>query len=228
NLEGEEDQYIVIRDYLKNLHHGVRVRVLMNQNRESIGLIMSPNGETELKGFQSNAAIIEGRLVPISNGGHIKYDSRLTLKKNQASYIPKNSSSTFVITPSASGIQIRQLSGFRVQSLSPIEVESLKFPNPAFVALKRVERFFVDRTTDPFYQQALKSIEKAIEDLKFGGALPAEMIPTYENARLIVEEVYNDDRLLKMLLRDLFQLMDKVDQYEQDQTQQVHSPNRTI
>jgi hypothetical protein len=228
HLESIEEAYIVIRNHLKAQNGGCRIRVLADSETDFTAMILREGGELSIRGFNRYFAIYGGALIPVSNGTFAEFDKGLEIAPNRPCLLPKGNNQIIYLTKTNTGFTSIPLNGYTLSPGNRVEMAKLEPQHSAFVALKRVERFFVDRSTDPFYVNLVRNLESANSSLMAGETDIYKYTALYEYARRIVEEIYDNDRILKLLLRELFMLLDNKDheiKRENDhQTQQIPIP----
>lgn len=158
--------------------------------------------------FDRFLALREGRLEPLIDDMVIHYTTELAIDSHRFSQIEiaphtiarfKNDST--VATPGIRGLAVR---GFTFQKSASFDGGDLHRHALLFYPLKRIEQFFVNRQTDPLYIELTGLLEKASdllsqkhpESVRFAEA-------AMERGRLAFDQVFVDDRLLRLLLENL-------------------------
>jgi hypothetical protein len=158
--------------------------------------------------FDRLLALREGRLEPLVDDMVIHYTSELAIEGHRFSQveigphtIARFKNDTIATSPGIRGLAVR---GFTFQKSVSFEGGDLHRHPLLFYPLKRIEQFFVNRQTDPLYIELTGLLEKASdllsqkhpESVRFAEA-------AMERGRLAFEQVFNDDRLLRLLLENL-------------------------
>lgn len=166
--------------------------------------------------FDRMLCLRDGRLEPLTDDMAIHYTPELTLDPHRISQVEigphtvarfKNDltdlTSSLTGHPSG-GIRGLAVRGFTFQKSAAFEGGELHRHPLLFYPLKRIEQFFVNRSTDPMYIELTSLLEKASdllsqkhpESVRFAEA-------AMERGRLAFDQVFVDDRLLRLLLENL-------------------------
>lgn len=155
--------------------------------------------------FDRLLCLREGRLEPLNDDMVVHYTPELMIDAHRTSQIEiaPHTLARFKNDP-ASGLRGLAVRGFTFQKSAAFEGGELHRHPLLFYPLKRIEQFFVNRTTDPMYIELTGLLEKASdllsqkhpESVRFAEA-------AMERGRLAFEQVFVDDRLLRLLLENL-------------------------
>ena len=209
----------VVEDWIQN-HQGPTDQVKILQDRS--GSSRSPVDDKlivcrltldralSVHVFDRLLCLRDGRLEPLTDDMAVYYTPDLTLDPNRTSQIEmaphtvarfKNELQSPSHTGGIRGVAVR---GFTFQKTAAFEGGDLHRHPALFYPLKRIEQFFVNRTTDPMYIELTGLLEKASdlltqkhpESLRFAEA-------AMERGRLAFEQVFVEDRFLRLLLENL-------------------------
>lgn len=158
--------------------------------------------------FDRMMAVRDGRLEPLVDDMVVHYTSDLTIDSHRLSQVEvaphtvaRFKNDQLAITPGIRGLTVR---GFTFQKSAMFDGGELHRHPTLFYPLKRIEQFFVHRQTDPMYIELTGLLEKASdllsqkhpESVRFAEA-------AMDRGRLAFDQVFSDDRLLRLLLENL-------------------------
>lgn len=94
--------------------------------------------------------------------------------------------------------------GYVFQHLQGLQGQSLDSQPRIFFALKRLEKLFLKRESDPFYNSLIEDLERLLHWMRLGETVNAVQVhEAYLKAQTALEEVFHGDKMLTLLLRDL-------------------------
>lgn len=186
-----------------------QIKILRDQDEKLIVCRLTLDRSLSVHIFDRWLALTDGHLGPLSEDMVVHYTPELAIDSNRISQIEiaRHTVARFKTElgagPSAGlkGVAVR---GFTYQKAAAFEGGELHRHPTLFYPLKRIEQFFVNRATDPMYIELTSLLEKASdllsqkhpESLRFAEA-------AMERGRLAFEQVFVEDRLLRLLLENL-------------------------
>ena len=200
---------IIEKQVEKNLKPGDKLRILPNGKKHLISLILSSDGLLFVKSYLSCGVIYNGQIWPLSDGTYLKYSPEMDLLVHHLHIIKKGQNNFYFIRKMKDGFSITDISGITFLPNGFDRVKKLENHIDLYYDLKRLEQFFVDRSTDPYYKNLVYLLEAQIQNLSRNPFCVSESVNIYEKAWNIFEKVFQDDKLLSLLLK---QLNDKIDQ----------------
>ena len=205
-IQSAADQVETALHFLKRTHKNTdQVRVLFDshQNR-TVGLVLADNETLSIRTFGNKFVIRGGFLEPLRTDLTLKYDSNLELLQRvpQMIEVAPYTSARFVVDDAlVFGSLIR---GYIFQKSMEFKGQSLEKYPKLFFALKRVEQFFVRRESDPYYKEMIQNLESSILNIKMVASVNHQMaLDALARAQSAFENVFVDDKLLPLLIRDL-------------------------
>ena len=209
----------------KRLSSDTKIQFLKDGNNV-VSIKMYSNRELEVIAYSPWAVIVKGELIPINDGTEVRYTKNRKLKEGIFHSL-RNKNGFYIIRPTQNDFGITCLQGhcFREKVLGTFS--DLKSIAPVFFCLKRLERLFVDKKSDQYYQMIISQLRLAITGLSLKKEKAvSESIKIYEFVRAIHEEIYVDDLPLVFLLKEL-EFKIKETQYESS-SKQIHIPMRSM
>lgn len=194
----------VIEDWIQQ-HQGPtdQVRILRDREEKLLVCRLAVDRSLSVHIFDRALCIRDGRLEPLCDDMAVYYNADLTIDATRLSQIETapHTVARFRLNNGYRGIQVR---GYTFQKTAAFDGGDLHRHPLLFYPLKRIEQFFVNRATDPMYIELTNLLEQASdliarkhpERLRFAEA-------AIERGRLAFDQVFVDDRLLRLLLENL-------------------------
>lgn len=188
---------------------GDRAKVLPDQTgsekmQGAVGLLLNPQGELYVWQFDRLATIRDGILQPLCLDRRVKYNAQLELAEGVLHHLETAPHHYCLLQAEQGLVSGTVLRGYTLHKIENFQHIQLKEKPSIYFPLKRLERFFVDRNSDAFYQEVTTLIEKTIllceqchpECEKIGSA-------ALQRGQNVFANVYPDDKLLYLLLKEL-------------------------
>jgi hypothetical protein len=194
----------VVEDWIQQ-HQGPtdQIRILKDREEKLLVCRLAVDRSLSVHIFDRALCIREGHLEPLVDDMAVYYNSDLSIDSTRLSQIETapHTVARFRFNNGYRGIQVR---GYTFQKTATFDGGDLHRHPLLFYPLKRIEQFFVNRATDPMYIELTNLLEQASdlmarqhsERLRFAEA-------AIERGRLAFEQVFVDDRLLRLLLENL-------------------------
>lgn len=191
----------------QNTEKGSKNRVFYTRDKNYIVLNQSPSGEVTVIHSTPHMLIQKGELHPLSMAIRLHYDENLNLKPDVTQYLkvdPGTYARFRIQQKNLSGMLIR---GYIFQNKSEPTGRINQFPE-IYYPLKKLEQYYVDKKSDPDYQELVQVLEKAIELFhlrhpeaeSFGEA-------ALERGRSALENIFINDNVIQALVDQLVQEM---------------------
>ena len=200
---------IVEKEAVKTLRPGGKLRILPDGKKYIISLILSSDGILSVRSYLLYGVIYNGQILPLSDGTHLKYSPEMDLLTDHLHILRKNQNDFYFIRKIKDSFSITSISGITFASNKLDQVKKLENHVQMYYHLKRLEQFFIDRSTDPYYRDIVHLLETQVQNLSRNPNCVSESIKIYEKVWNILDKVFQDDKLLFLLLK---QLNDKIDQ----------------
>lgn len=204
-IERPSDLEDVLMIFLKRQYsEAEKIRLINDQNKRMIAIVLHEDKTLTVRIFDKKFTIRDGHLEPLRKDLALHYTPNLELSPDHTQKIevaPYIVSEFRVKNDKVYGCLLR---GYVYQKLLEFKGESLKEQTRVLYPIKRIEQFFVDRRTDPYYQDMISQLERTLALIQQGDreALNwSSMILT--QAETALENVFTGDKLLSLLVRDL-------------------------
>jgi hypothetical protein len=196
----------VVEEWIQS-HQGPtdQIRILRDREEKLLVCNLGVDRQLAVHIFDRHLCIRDGRLEPLNDDMAVFYTADLSIDstRNSQIEIAPHTIARFrhVTSNGAPGFRGVQVRGYTFQKTGSFEGSELHRLPTLFYPLKRIEQFFINRTTDPMYIELTNLLEQASdlmarqhpERLRFAEA-------AMERGRLAFEQVFVDDRFLRLLL----------------------------
>jgi hypothetical protein len=189
----------------QNTEDGSKNRVFYTKDKNYIVLTQKTSGEVVVTHSGPQMLIQKGELQPLSTAIQIQYDENLEMKQNVPQYL-KVDAHTYarfqIQNKVVNGMIIR---GYIFQNKSEPKGRINQFPE-LYYPLKKLERYYIDKKSDPDYQELVQVLEKSVELFhlnhpeadSFGEA-------ALERGRSALENIFINDNVIQALVDQLVQ-----------------------
>lgn len=204
-IERPADLEDVLTIYLKRQYgEQEKFRLINDQNKRMIAVVLHEDKSLAVRVYDKKFTIRDGHLEPLRKDLALYYNEHLELSpdhKQKIEVAPYIVAEFRVKNDKVDGCLLR---GYVYQKLIEFKGESLKEQTRLLFPIKRLEQFFVDRRTDPYYQDLTSQLERTLALIQQGDqeALKWSTI-LLTQAETALENVFTGDKLLTLLVRDL-------------------------
>jgi hypothetical protein len=181
-----------------------KYRILRDADSRLVAIILKQDHSLSVTTFDASLALRNGELTPLNNDLSVHYDSNLQLHPQMIQNIEAGSHSIARFHVGIEGLRGVFVRGYTFQKSASLDGGGLGRYPMLFYPLKRLEQYFVDRATDRTYSELTNGLEKAIDLLSDDSATGAPVAQSaLERGRLALEQIYPDDRMLRLLITNL-------------------------
>jgi hypothetical protein len=180
-----------------------RFRILPDQ-KKVVAIVLREDKSLEVRCFDRKFTIREGVLEPLRTDLVLFYTPELELSPfhtHKIEVAPYITAQFHIKDGKVTGTLLR---GYVYQKLAELKNTPLSEQPRLLFPIKRLEQFFVDRRTDPYYQDLVSELERTCA-LVQQGDVEAHKWATIAATKTetALENVFLGDKLLGLLLRDL-------------------------
>jgi hypothetical protein len=204
-IEHFSDLLDAVKSYIKSISKdGDKFRILPDQNKRVVAVLLRSDKSLEVRTYDKKFTIRLGVLEPLRNDLVLYYTPDLELSPHHTQKIevaPYITAQFRVLNDRITGVLIR---GYVFQRLLDMKNESLQDQTRVLFPIKRLEQFFLDRRTDPYYQDLITQLERTgalvqqgdSEAIKWANIILGKTDTALEN-------IFLGDKLMTLLARDL-------------------------
>lgn len=183
---------------------GDKYRILPDQNKRVVAIILRADKSLEVRTFDRKFTIRSGILEPLRNDLALYYTPDLELSPHHTQKIevaPYITAQFHIHNDKISGTLLR---GYVFQKLQEIKNENLQDQTRILFPVKRLEQFFLDRRTDPYYQELISQLERTAALIQQGDSEAINWANVVlGKADTALENIFLGDKLMTLLARDL-------------------------
>ncbi len=204
-IERPSDLEDSLRIYLKRQYPEVdKFRLINDQNKRVIAIILHEGKAITVRIFDKKFTICNGQLEPLRKDLALYYNENLELSPDHKQKIEVAPYITAEFRVKNDRVHGTLLRGYVYQKLLEFKGESLKEQTRLLYPIKRIEQFFIDRRTDPYYQDLISQLERTLALIQQGDHDALNWSSMIMNqAETALENVFAGDKLLTLLVRDL-------------------------
>jgi hypothetical protein len=183
---------------------GDRYRILPDQNKRVIAIILRSDKGIEVRSFDRKFTIRNGVMEPLRKDLLLHYTPELELSEHQTHKIeiaPYITAQFRVSNGKVNGVLLR---GYVYQKLQEFKNDPLAEQTRLLFPIKRLEQFFVDRRSDPYYNDLISQLERTCALIQQGDSEALKWSSVVvSKAETALENVFLADKLMTLLVRDL-------------------------
>jgi hypothetical protein len=204
-LENLNDATDALQCYLNTVYKkGEKYRLILEGDKKILAIILLPDQTICVQTFDRKMVIRHGQLEPLKKDLVLYYNSNLELDPNHIQRLEVGPFVTAQFQLAAGGVQGCLVRGYQHQKFFDLQGDSLAAYPKLFYSIKRIEQYFLQRQSDPFYQETVAALEKTIDRMRLNDMDSfQESVDVMARAQNILEYVFTGDKLLNLLIRDL-------------------------
>jgi hypothetical protein len=208
-IQNQTDLYEIVKRWIEpQQKEGEKIRILPNGESGIVLVRLHSNGALTVYDFDHHCTIRRGEIQPLHSDHVVAYNQELEplTGTNHSLRVQPGVTALFKISQNeVKGSIIRGYTFNRVEEFTETSISRIPL---VFYPLKRLERFFVNRSTDPLYIELTRLLDQAIVLLRddHPEALPLASA-AFERGQNAHQYIFIDDKLLGLLLRELSQLL---------------------
>ena len=187
----------------KNFESEQKTRVFCTKDQNYIVLVQSASGELNVIWTSPQMLVQKAELQPLTTAIQLQYGENLELKPDVAQYlrVGQNTYARFQIREK--NIRGRLIRGYVFQNHLELKGTINEYPD-IYYPLKRMEQFYIDRQSDPDYQELISALEKAIELLKIGHPEARSFGETaLDRGQSTLNNIFTNDNVIQTLVNQL-------------------------
>lgn len=182
-----------------------KTRVFYTKDKSYLVLLQRPSGDVDLIQASPLMLIQKGELQPLCLAVQLHYNQDLELKPNVTQYLQMDPHNYLRFRAEKKQIHGMAIRGYIFQNKLEPKGKLNEFPE-IYYPLKKVEQYFIDRKSDPDYQELVQVLEKSLELYKLNHP-EAQSFGTaaLERGRSALENIFVNDNIIQALVDQLVQ-----------------------
>lgn len=181
-----------------------KFRILPDQNKRTVAILLREDKSLEVRTFDRKFVIRNGKMEPLRKDLVLYYNSSLELSPEHTHKIevaPYITAQFTILNDRVTGLLLR---GYVFQKLQELKNDPLQEQTRLLFPIKRLEQFFVDRRSDPYYQDLVSQLERTCALVQQGDQEAIKWSNVVlSKAETALDNVFLGDKLMTLLVRDL-------------------------
>jgi len=199
---------LIVREFEQTVTtEGETFRVMPESESRAISVRRTNLGEVVVRTYSNLTRLQGSKLVPLKSDQEIFYDPGMELKRGalqklrpaqhtQVRFIVENSKDTLITA--------QFINGFAFRLSQTVELGNINQESRIFFPLKRLERFYIYRPSDPYYMELISTMERALLMLQTHKEGAFEFArQAFDGGQIAFDQIFPDDKALYSRLREL-------------------------
>lgn len=203
-IQHEVERQKILESYFYQSTQDQKHRIVNFSNNQHLVMSLLASGGLRAQVFSPFFHIRQGRLIPLTAISDLEYTSYMELMPGRLQHLNLDNvrSAHFFLEESIySG---RVLHGHHFQTAGSIQTQEISAFQDIFYALKSLEKYFIDRKSDPFYNELIDQLEKAYHLLSSNNAYGFQIGPTIlKKGQIALRNIFQKDKLLLLLVTNI-------------------------
>jgi hypothetical protein len=207
-INQSETLCLIVREFEQTITaEGETFRVMPESDSRAISVRRTSLGEVVVRTYSNLARIQGSKLVPLKADQEIFYDPGMELKRGMFHKLrPAQHTQVRFIAEGNQDVMITAqfVNGFAFRQSQTLNLGNISQESRIFFPLKRLERFYIYRPSDPYYMELISTMERALlmlqthKDGAFEFARQA-----FDGGQIAFDQIFPDDKALYSRLREL-------------------------
>jgi len=207
-IHQSETLCLIVREHEQAITlEGETFRVMPESDNRVISVRRTGLGEVVIRTYSNLTRIQGSKLTPLNADQEIFYDPGMELKRGLFQRLrPSPHSLVRFVVEGANDVMITAqfVNGFAFRQSQTLTLGSINQESRIFFPLKRLERFYIYRPSDPYYMELISTMERALlmlqthKDGAFDFARQA-----FDSGQIAFDQIFPDDKALYSRLREL-------------------------
>lgn len=186
------------------LRQGDRLKLISTGMGSILSLVLSQVGTLEVRVYPFKAYISGSSLMPLNPVSHLFYNSKMELMPHVRQTLEGSLLTVVSFSIEDDGVHGIVSRGHCFQKFETFIRSKLSDHFDLFNQLKKMERFYIDPQSDPFYRELVNQLEQANLGMKHPTPLQLQMAEKIlRKAQSALKNAFPGDRLLQLLVTHL-------------------------
>jgi len=205
NLKAFQDlEELVETEHTARRKSGEVIKQVRLSETQVLVLILSPNGGLEVKVYPAMAIVWGSKLRLVAPVTHLFYGANLELLPGVRQILEGSLLTTHCFQIDSEGVHGLITRGATFQKFETFIRATLSETQDLFNCLKKLERYFINPQSDPFYQETVSRLERANRLLNQPTPENLDLAAKALNkGRMCLKNIFPNDRLLTLLITHL-------------------------
>ena len=187
----------------KTFSEGSKKRIFYSRDNRYVAIVQTPEGELIVTDLSNEMLIRQGKLQPLCTDLRLHYSKNLELKPKTTQHIRVSENTTGRFHYHNSAVEGRVIRGYIFQQQNQLAGLLNQYP-AVYYPVKKMEQYFVDRRTDPAYQELIQTLEKAVELIRLNHPESRDFAKAaLERGNSALERLFTNDNTMQVLVDEL-------------------------
>ncbi len=202
-VENEKDIQDVCQNFLSR-HNLLKTTTMIHDGDQIILVQLLRENNIKVHVFENSFLIRNGFIEPLCYDQNVIYNSGLEMESETAHNIKIMPQILAQFKYSQNRIEVNYIQGPYFKKIRAHIFDKLIDDKQLYFTLKKLERHFVDRNSDPIYLETVSKLEEALYLLEAHGEKAYEFaLKALEIGNNYYKHAFPDDKMLGQLLNDL-------------------------
>ena len=212
SLSNSENLCQIVREFEQDrTGEGENIRVILDSapdcDTHALSIRRTPLGEVVVRTYGNLVRIQGSKLFPLCPSQEVFYDPGMELKRGLVHKLKTGTHSQvrFIIDPgTGTSVSAQFINGFAFRQTQSLSLANINQESRIFFPLKRLERFYIYRPSDPYYMELISTMERALLLLQTRreGAYDFAR-QAFDGGQIAFDQIFPDDKALYTRLREL-------------------------
>ncbi len=210
-LERIEDCLEAINSYLTyTLKEGEKFRLVSTGDKKVTAIILNTDRSITIRQYDKKFTVRSGNLEPLRVNQVIHFGSDLKLNPDHLSLVEIAPFVLCQMKGSMHQTRANLVRGYLFQKFLELKDKPITTYEKLFVYVKKLEQYFLVRESDDYYHELIQQIENSSSLLRMKVENSNEnATETLIQAQNSLENIYPDDKILGLLVRELQRLLNE-------------------
>jgi hypothetical protein len=204
-LEHPENMAQSVLEFEQNTKNdGDHLRVILESKSRVLSIRRLADGSMIVRGYNNFNRIVGNRLIPLGPDQEIHYDATLELALGVVQKLKASANSQVQFVATREGLNVKFIAGYAFRETQNLKVPSIHHEARLFYPLKRLEKFYVHRPSDPYYIEIVNTLENALKMLQNNAeGAQAFALEAFDIGQIAFDQVFSDDKGIYLRLKEL-------------------------
>lgn len=180
-------------------------RIFYTKDKNYLILLQNKDNSLSLIHCNDNVLIHRGELQPLNTSIQLHYNENIELKPKQTQYLKVDNNSYARFQLNNGHIEGMIIRGYIFQNHQKLAGKINEYPI-LYYPFKRIEQYYVDKKSDPDYQELVEVLEKAKELFNINHPEAFSFgRQALERGQTALKHIYNNDNIVETLVEQLSQ-----------------------
>lgn len=208
-VEHIDNLYDIVKEHEQSqTSAGENLRIVPEGENRVVAILKNSEGRIFVRTYTNLVRVQGSTLIPLEADQELKYDSGLELLENTVQRLRCSPHTQVIFSLHQGGVNAHLVAGFAMRRTQDLKQESISLEPKIFYPLKRLERFYIYRSSDPYYNELITTLDRAIYLVRTN---PKEALDfarqAFEGGQIAFDQIFPDDRQLHGKLKDLVKII---------------------